>query len=301
MRGLLLVPLASCFACAGGCSPRATWIDLDHDGLDRGYALYSPTGWEAGTELPVVFALHGAGGNATSFQRFTGFNALADRERFHVVYPEGLDAAWNDGRTEVPDRNLDIDDLGFLDAVYDDVVDRVAPGPRFLTGVSNGAFMTWAIVCSGSTRYAAIAPVIGGRSLQVASACAPAGPLPTLVVQGTADPLVPYDGGQVLGDRGALTSTPATLAFARQNNGCPEDAEPTVVTVDDDPDDETSAVTTRWDTGCDAPVQELRLVGGGHTWPGGGQYLPKGMVGTVSREVEGEEAVWAFFAEALPD
>lgn len=306
MRPRLLWPLLStaffCFACAGACGPRGTWVDLEHDGLDRGYVLYSPPSWEAGEALPVVLALHGGGGNASGTQRFTGFNELADVEGFHVVYPEGVDKGWNDGRTTVPGRDTSVDDLGFLDAVLDDVDARVGLGPVMMTGVSNGGFMTWGVVCSGSDRIAAIAPTIAGRSTDSAPSCAPAGPIPTLIIQGTEDPLVPYEGGpvEVLGvERGEVVATEETLAFIRDSNGCDLEAEPSVRTVDEDPDDGTSLVITRWSEGCAAPVEELRVEGGGHTWPGGTQYLPKGMVGTVTREIKGEQAVWDFFEDAV--
>ena len=292
---LLLVPFT--VACAGACGPRAAHIDLAHDGLDRHYLLYSPSSWDGVEQLPVVVALHGGGGTARGLQRFTGFNELAEADGFHVAYPNGVDNAWNDGRTEVRGRDLSIDDLGFIDAVVDDVTDRTGEGPRLLTGVSNGAFMTWAVVCGGSTDFDAIAPVIGGLSTTAAPHCEPAGPVATLIIQGTDDPLVPYAGGAVtvLGkERGQVVGTPQTVEMALRNNGCAEHVEPAVDTIDDDQEDGTSVVWSRWTQGCAAPVEELRIVGGGHTWPDGSQYLPESLIGTVSHEVSGEQVIWEF-------
>lgn len=285
-------------ACAGGCGPRGTWTDLDHDGLERGYVLYSPSDWTEGTSLPVVFVLHGGGGKAAGMQRFTGFNTVAEREGFHVVYPEGVNKAWNDGREGVPDRDTTIDDIGFLNAVVDDVDARLAPDRRFITGVSNGAFMTWAMVCSGTTRFDGMAPVIGGAPADTAAGCEIAAPIPGMIVQGTDDPLVPYEGGMVElfgGTRGEALSTADALAVLRQANGCDPGAEPTVATLDEVDDDDTTVVTSRWTEGCTAPVEEVRIEGGGHTWPGGGQYAPKGLIGVVTSEIQGEEVIWEFF------
>ena len=270
------------------CAPRGKRETLDVAGTAREFVLFSPP--DASANAPVVFALHGAGGTAVGMQRFTGLNEVARDEGFHVVYPQGVDNVWNDGR-DVEGRGAD--DVAFITALVAEIDQRLSPEKRFITGVSNGAFMTWRLICEGTTLFSAAAPVIGGRAVSMTESCAPAGPLPMMIVQGTDDPLVPYEGGNVAGDdRGQVEPTEETLAFMQTNNAC--DPEATSVENLDDVDDGTSITRTRW-TSCTAPLEELRMNDGGHTWPGGNQYLPEATIGKVSEELEGELAIWAFF------
>jgi polyhydroxybutyrate depolymerase len=37
------------------------------------------------------------------------------------------------------------------------------------------------------------------------------------------------------------------------------------------------------------------ITGGGHTWPGGSQYLPKMFIGPVSHNLDACQAIWEFF------
>jgi polyhydroxybutyrate depolymerase len=39
----------------------------------------------------------------------------------------------------------------------------------------------------------------------------------------------------------------------------------------------------------------IRLEGGGHTWPGGLQYLPERLIGGVCRDFDATELIWTFF------
>lgn len=55
-------------------------------GLTRSYLLYVPAGLKAGR--PVMMVLHGCNQSATQAMTATRFNALADREKITVVYPQ---------------------------------------------------------------------------------------------------------------------------------------------------------------------------------------------------------------------
>ena len=43
-------------------------------------------------------------------------------------------------------------------------------------------------------------------------------------------------------------------------------------------------------------IELYRIVGGGHTWPSGRQYLPRALVGDVSRDIDGAAEIWRFFS-----
>ncbi|MCW5773075.1 MAG: hypothetical protein KIT16_15645, partial [Rhodospirillaceae bacterium] len=149
--------------------------------------------------------------------------------------------------------------------------------------------------------FAAIAPVAATMPADLGPRCAPARPIAVLAINGTADPLVPYQGGQVrvfFRNRGAIWSTDRTLAFWARHDRCGSAAPPRVL-PDRDPGDGTRIIETRW-MGCAAPVHLLRIEGGGHTWPGRAQYLPERWVGKVNRDIDATEAIWRFFAAAPP-
>ena len=122
------------------------------------------------------------------------------------------------------------------------------------------------------------------------------------MINGTDDPLVPWEGGTIGFSRegpgrGQALSTPDTVAFWVEQNRCA--TEPDVTWAEDtDPDD---ATQVRWEVHrqCDGSTEVIlcAIEGGGHTWPRGWQYLPEGTIGATSQDVEGNEIIWQFFWE----
>ncbi|MEZ4321795.1 MAG: prolyl oligopeptidase family serine peptidase [Myxococcota bacterium] len=296
MSRIALVSLAlSTLAC--GCSV-GDRIALEHDGESRNYFLYVPDGVAA--NAPVVIAMHGGGTPGGSKGRRigtqTGLDALADEEGFIGVFPSSLGGNWNDGRDlEAGYVSPDVDDVGFIEAVLDDVAARVSIDADrvYVSGASNGGFMTQRMLCERPERFAAGVSFIA--TMPATLECTPPSDarVPVMFVLGTADPLVPYEGGPVAnGDRGEAISADAAFAFWSDQNGCT--GEPTITPLPDtDPDDGTTA--SREDaTGCDAPVSRIVIEGGGHTWPGGAQYLPERTIGPTSNDLQGQDVLWDF-------
>ena len=135
-------------------------IELPFDGLKRGYIVHVPPGYDGVTRVPVVIMLHGGGGKARGAMAETGWSAKADKENFLVVYPEGVarnperhasflfnPQTWNDGsgRENLAAAQKKIDDVGFLNAMLDDMGTRLRMDPRriYVTGFSNGASMAF--------------------------------------------------------------------------------------------------------------------------------------------------------------
>ena len=55
---------------------------------------------------------------------------------------------------------------------------------------------------------------------------------------------------------------------------------------------------------CNQGVKVIlyEIMGGGHTWPGGSQYLPEWIVGIVSKDINAGEVIWDFFEGfSMPD
>ena len=272
---------------------------LNHAGAVRSYVAYvPPTAHRRGAEPPVLIVLHGGGGRAHQIMTFTRFNPIAARDGILVLYPQGLDRSWNDGR-EFQGRDNSKDDVGFLLAMLDDVerqgigIDRAAVG---VTGISNGGFMAMRMACEAAGQIAGIAAVSATMPAETGARCRPARPVSVLVINGTRDPMVPYEGGHVRAfgrNRGAIWSTARTVDFWASVNGC--NAAPQSATLADrDPSDRTITIRHHRQ-GCRAPVTLLEVQGGGHTWPGGGQYLPIALIGPVSRDFDASEAILAFF------
>jgi polyhydroxybutyrate depolymerase len=294
----LLAAGALAFAPAGpDAAERHT---LSSGGRERTYRLHAPASLPADRPAPLVLVFHGGEGDGLSAERLTGFDALADREGFLVAYPDGWDKHWNDGRN-VPsfaayrDR---IDDVAFVAALLDDVARRreVDPGRVFATGISNGAIFSNFLALKLSERIAAIAPVAGGLAAPLPSALRPARPVSVLLFNGTDDPLVPFEGGAVARTHGRVLGAEETARRWARADGCVgsplRDAPPSA------PGAACRLERSRWSGGRDGTEVVLNaLVGGGHTWPGGPQYAPKGLIGVACREPDATRAIWEFFRD----
>ncbi len=261
---------------------------LSFGGLQRTYVLHVPPGQPTG----LVINLHGAGMNGGQQAAVTGYDRVADQYGFVVAYPDGTDASWADGRgASLPDRQ-GVDDVGFLASLIEKLSRdfRIPPGRVFVTGMSAGAFMANRLVCQRADLVTAIAPVAG--TLAAGLPCAPSRPVSVMAVHGTADPVVPYEGGPMVGRGGASTivSAPALAERWREINRCPG---PLV----GDPA-ATGEIQELSAIGCAdrTEVVLVRINGGGHTWPAGLFSLPADVVGPTSIAVDASGASAQFFA-----
>jgi polyhydroxybutyrate depolymerase len=281
------------------------WRALAHGGAERGYHLAVPESARARAgAAPLVVLLHGGGGTAAQILRHTRFAELAASEGFVLVAPQGENRSWNDGRVYSASRESRADDVGFIRAVLADLARQGVAFDRdrvFATGISNGGFMSQRLACEAADAFLGIVSVTAQMSADLGPGCKPARPISVWMINGTADPLVPYEGGQVRAfgrARGTIWSTEATMNFWARANGC-------VGQIlqrpwpDADPGDGTT-VRELLVMGCPrVRVGVVRVVGGGHTWPGASQYLPPRLVGVVSRDFDATAAIWRFFA-SLP-
>lgn len=305
--GLALV-LALAPALAACSKPRVSRPDpalvlrsVESGDRERTYLFFAPPGLDPGTPHALVLVFHGGGGDATSAARLTRFRALAEREGFLVAFPNAVGGHWNDGRDDdfAESYREGVDDVAFVDAVIADVgrSHAVDAARVYATGISNGGMFVHRLAAERAETIAAIAPVVGGLPEPYAPHVAPARPVSVLVIQGTNDPLVPYEGGFVTRfARGRVVSTDEALRIWTQRNGC--DATVARERLPDvDPGDGCLATVETW-SGCDGgvSVELLRLDGGGHAWPGGPRYLPERFIGKVCSDVDATQTIWRFFA-----
>lgn len=287
-----------------GVAPALAGEDAAHtlrvDGLERSYLVHVPPGG-AGVAHPLLLVFHGGGGTARSMPRFTHLDGIADREGLIVVYPQGVDRHWNDGRDSIRNK---VDDVGFVRALLDAVErDHAVDRSRvYATGISNGAIFVERVACELSGRIAGIAAVAGTLARDYQPRCRPARPVAVLQFDGTADPVMPYGGGKVAdfgghGEGGVVLSVDATTAFWARVDACASStgAEPLPLRAAFD----RTRVSRRDWTQCrgGSAVALYTIRDGGHTWPGGPQYLPRFVVGRASRQVDASEAMVRFFLE----
>ena len=272
-------------------------------GLERQFLVYAPASLPDDRAVPVVFVFHGGNGEAKGTMNLSGFNSIADSEQFVVVYPQGVGKSWNDGRvTTVSQAHRDnVDDVAFFDAMLAHIHRDYPVDPRriFVTGISNGGIFTHFLAAHRSDKIAAIAPVVAGIASPFHEQFQPTHPVSVLIIQGTEDRFVPYDGGSVgpparREDRGKVISTENAASLWGKANGCQPDAAEELL-PDRDPNDGCRVMALRWSEGRDGSAVWLyRVEGGGHTWPGGIQYLPRSIIGRVTHDLD-SQAIWEFF------
>ena len=306
LSALILVVLVA--ACRRPNAADYVTETLDIDGVTRTYHIHFPPEFSKTDAAPLVLALHGGGGQGLKFNQSTADTLIpaAEARGMVLVFPEGIDNQWCDGRSEhlADDRNCeDVDDLAFLSAVIDQMIAEygVDPARVYATGISNGGFMSVRLAVDLTDKIAAVAPVAAQLSVALADA-APSQPISIMIVNGTDDPIVPFDGGDVrLFDfsrsRGEILSTEETIERFRGYDGCA--TTPDVVELPDSDAEDGTAVTIETYTGCanNTEVVLVRVVGGGHTWPGGQPYLSPKLVGVVSQEINASELILDFFLD----
>ena len=281
---------------------------IEVHGRSRTYLVHRPVNRSAERRIPLVIVLHGGGGSGERMVTLTrgGFDRLADRDTVIVVYPDGIEKNWNDGRTGEESgaraHREQIDDVGFIAALIDRFVakENVDAGRVYATGMSNGAIMCYRLACELSTRIAAIAPVDGSIAEHLLPTCSPQGPVSILAINNVNDPLVHWEGGEITGPfgwrkRGKVLPVEESIRYWRTIDRCAD--VPVITTLPDaDPGDGTVVTRKVYGRGSHgAEVVLYQIDGGGHTWPGGRQYLPAWIIGKTSRDFDANEAIWTFF------
>lgn len=285
-------------------SQRDYEFSLEHGGLTRYYKVHIPPSHNKNVKIPVIIALHGHYGTGENMRKLTlnVFDQLSDMNNFIVVYPDGIDQSWNDSGGISPASKKDIDDVGFIRALIEELEKRynIDSDRVYVTGISNGAYFSHRLGCELSDRIAAIAPVAGTMPECVSANCSPMRPVPIMMFHGTEDPYAVYGGGKTAEGRIVLSAEDTAKYWARKNS-C--DLTPTRKDLPDNFSDGTTITETSYGN-CkeDAAVMFYAINGGGHAWPGGWQYLPKVIVGKTTQEINATEVIWEFFKRhALTD
>lgn len=267
---------------------------------ERRYLLYAPARRTATPALLVVF--HGSMGSPAAIRLDTGygFDRLADRDGFIVAYPQGHEGNWNDCRkaARYPARRLGVDDIGFFEALVSRhrVEHGIDPARVFVAGYSNGGHFVFRLALERPDRIAGGAVFAANLPTDDNNDCSARGaPPPMLLVNGTDDPINPYEGGTVtlfgFGNRGTVRSARASAAwFAR----AAEAAGPATARIPPGAKgDPTWVERSAWRTG-ESEVVLLSVHGGGHVIPQA-LYRPRRLLGGVTTAIDGPSEAWDFF------
>jgi polyhydroxybutyrate depolymerase len=308
--------LLSCLtACGGGSSgteppttPPPTFSGTPGDftktvsvaGVTRTYLLHVPSSYRSSVASAAVLVLHGGNGSATTVGGITaaagGSSAFADRNNFIAVYPDSVGGNWDDGRETITAHT---NDVAFVAALLDALaIEYNIDAKRvYASGISNGGMMTQRLACELPNRIAAIATVAANMPTALSATCNPGRPMPVALFLGTGDPLMPYAGGTVVsGVGGTVLSGPASAAYWVGKNRV-STTPLTSALPDTSTTDGTTTDLLAYDANTGAgEVAFYRVNGGGHTWPGGTQYLSALLVGRVSADFSANDAMWAFFS-----
>jgi len=241
---------------------------LDYHGDERSYLIYVPPNYRPEAATPLVLVLHGGFGNAEMMVDITGFDELAEKRNFVVVYPNGSGRrfgehyTWNAGNCCGYAQEKGVDDVGFIKALLDRLESRFNIDRKrvYATGVSNGGMLAYRLACEIPERFAAIAPVAATLAVE---RCNPDELIPILHIHGTGDENVPYTGG-----RGSNTKTrgvehrsvPDTLRIMRTLHQCSGQDKQRMLNADVEEDIPSCR--------RGGPVDLVLIKGGGHTWPG---------------------------------
>jgi polyhydroxybutyrate depolymerase len=274
---------------------------IDVGELKRTYLMYVPR--ELAKEAPLVLALHGSGENGAQMRIETGygFDRLADEHGFVVVYPNGYEGYWN-GCNIVGDysaNKLNIDDVGFLVALADKLITEIGVdrGHIFAAGVSRGASMALRLALEAPSRFRAVAAVSENEPTPENFKCKIAwhGTSSVMIMNGTKDPLVPFDGGEVnlfgffLKRGKVLSALKSGQYFADLNNiGGPPETKKTDVA------DGVQVEQILWRKDAKVEVELVAIHGGGHGMPQPYRHHAR-LLGPTPREPNGPAVIWAFF------
>jgi len=236
---------------------------IEYDGLTREYSIYVPASYDGTTSFPLLFNFHGGGGVIASQIAIADMSPIADAANFIVVYPQARqDPSDGNSFNWIPKVPGTFDDVPFISSLIDTIASsyQINQDRIYACGYSLGGDMCFELACKLNSRIAAIAPVARTMQANPDSFCSPVHPTGVLTILGTDDNTSPYNGLTYLGTEYYLSAEETHNYWASHNN-C--DINPTMSTVSPSVERYTWSTTS----GC-SYVEELKVIGGGHDWPG---------------------------------
>ena len=263
MKRLFLLLFCGCLLSITAFSQTLEERYLFHDDLIREYLIYVPSTYDVGVAAPLVLVMHGFGSNKENMLG-VGMNDFAETTGYIVAYPDGVigafGSAWNNGMI----LNTDIDDMGFLNALMDTIINTYNINERriYSTGFSMGGVMSHRLGCESGNRMAAIASMSGPLAMSIRDNCVPQRKMPMLHLQGTSDDVLAYWGSALTATTGAMN----TFHTWANHNEC--EGEVIIEQVPDTADEEYHVERYTY-SDCDEnyEVVHYRIYDWPHSWP----------------------------------
>jgi polyhydroxybutyrate depolymerase len=296
---------------------------LKFDGMERDYRLHVPPAAASGKPLPLVLNLHGATQNAQLEEITSDMDPNADMNGYLVAYPNGTRISkvltpdpvaknaqygWNAGMCCGLPVTKHINDVGFLLKVISDIAAKTPVDLRrvYMTGISNGGMMAYAMAAEASGHVAAISSISGQVEIPVIH---PTRVVPTMEFHSVNDPIALFDGTPSKNPLDRLSVMQGINQWVKAD-GC--DKKPTTGTTivgaaGSISAGETATPITYTHCRSGAEVALWRFTGSGHVWPGSTLNTgpKKGWilagVGRGIVLVNADETMWQFFEKySLP-
>jgi polyhydroxybutyrate depolymerase len=275
------------------------------DGIERSYVLHLPLSFHSFKKIQVIFALHGNEVDNAGAINLYNLNDLADEKHFIIVYPSAIGRNWNmpgtshDSAANTNDSD-NASDVHFISAVIDTLASKYKEDTSrvFVTGMGRGGMFALYLASKLPGRIKAVAAVCSSIPKTFAESFKFVHPVPVLLINGTTDPLLNYNGGKAKitkpGEENAdMLSTEDLVDKIVKTDSCDIDPDVEDVPRNKDGGDECSAVETIYS--CKVTIDFIAIINGGHTWPGKFQYLPKIFPGKVCPDFNAEDRIIQFF------
>lgn len=280
---------------------------IEVDGRERTFCLYVPASPAIQANPPLVFVFHGGGGTGAGAERIYKMDNMANRFGFIVVYPDGINRHWHDGRAQA---NPGIDDVAFVAALINKLSTEYSIDRRrvYACGMSNGALFCNYLALKLSEQIKAIASVAGGIALDAATLI-PSRQVSVMLIHGINDGFVPFNGGEsqhkaigVIG--GSVLSHEETLKKWLSYDGGVRQVSTQEIPAAGVPmigfrpaSVSTPAKVRRYSTGSGAICESVVITNGGHTWPGHVTKALVGIDGVTPMNIDASELISQFFKE----
>lgn len=264
-------------------------------GIPRSYRLYVPPAYDPDEAMPLVVALHGRPDTGIGFSVITQLHLTAARENFMVLYPDGIDRGWNyvRGFPNYPDTGMD--DVKFLENLVTDLSQdiNIDMNRVYVTGFSNGGFMTQRVACEGYDFFAAFAVL--GATLNPAfdRICDEAHDVPIMFMHGTDDVSIPW-----IGNPATHLGVVESLAYWVVFNNC--NLEPS--SLDQLPSEQENPETfvvkiVYTDCAFGGDLWFYGIDGGGHNWAGVPGVIGEQIAGKVNTDIHASDVVWEYMSQ----
>jgi polyhydroxybutyrate depolymerase len=266
---------------------------MQDGGLTRTYYIHIPQSYNKQQAVPLMLAFHGSSATGKSLAQESHFNTIADAGGFIVVYPDGYQEQWADGRGTTPPEQAGVNDVEFVSDLIDKLTSELTVDKSriYVTGMSNGGIFSERLACELAGKITAIASVSGTMAANTSQQCQPARPIPVMLFMGTNDTSVPFGGGEVDRNQGLNLSADDTIQQWVTYNDC--STTPMVTPAPPAPNDGTSVLKSHYGSCKDhADVVLYTIEGGVHAWPGSGNTT---QTSGQSSYLDASQVIWKFF------